>query len=116
VYNDKKVTSTPVGKGYEHGFYPLQGRFKVDPNDPNPDPNNTDKKFQVLNQWLEVLPTDQMVPVEVTTIRSLGGRRGQTTLRISNGRVECSPTPGTVFPVTGNCICAVSTTDTLEPC
>ena len=66
VSDNDKVTSTPVEKVYEHGFYPLQGGFKVDPNNPNPDPNNTDKNFQVFDQWLEVLPTDQVVPVEVT--------------------------------------------------
>lgn len=65
INDDDKVTSTPVEKVYEHGFYPLQGGFKVNPSDPDPDPNNTDKNFQVFDQWLEVLPTDQMVPVEV---------------------------------------------------
>ncbi|USK35834.1 peptidoglycan-binding protein [Bacillus sp. F19] len=63
---DNKVTSTPVEKVFEHGFYPLQNGFRVDPNDPNRDPNNKDKNFQVFDQWIEVLPTDQMVPVEVT--------------------------------------------------
>jgi hypothetical protein len=63
---DNKVTSTPVEKVYEHGFYPLQGGFRVSPADPKPDPNNTDKNFQVFDQWIEVLPTDQVVPVEVS--------------------------------------------------
>ncbi|SCK55333.1 hypothetical protein VAR608DRAFT_5696 [Variovorax sp. HW608] len=63
---DSKVSSTPVEKVYEHGFYPLQGGFRVSPNDPSPDPNNTDKNFQVFDQWIEILPTDQVVPVEVT--------------------------------------------------
>jgi hypothetical protein len=63
---DNKVSSTPVEKVYEHGFYPLQGGFRVSPNDPKPDPNNTDKNFQVFDQWIEVLPTDQVVPVEVS--------------------------------------------------
>ncbi|MCQ6562876.1 hypothetical protein [Paenibacillus mendelii] len=62
---ENKVTSTPVQKVYEHGFYPLQGGFRVQPDAPNPDPNNTDKNFQVFDQWIEVLPTDQVVPVEV---------------------------------------------------
>lgn len=63
---DNKVASTPVEKVYEHGFYPLQGGFRVNPNDPNPDPNNKDRNFQIFDQWIEVLPTDQVVPVEVT--------------------------------------------------
>ena len=63
---DNKVASTPVEKVYEHGFYPLQGGFRVNPNDPDPDPNNKDKNFQIFDQWIEVLPTDQVVPVEVT--------------------------------------------------
>jgi hypothetical protein len=63
---DSKVTSTPVEKVYEHGFYPLQGGFRVSPTAANPDPNNTDTNYQVFDQWIEVLPTDQVVPVEVT--------------------------------------------------
>ncbi|MED1914205.1 peptidoglycan-binding protein [Bacillus thuringiensis] len=62
---ENKVTTTPTQKVYEHGFYPLQGGFRANPNDPNPDPNNKDKNFQVFDQWIEVLPTDQVVPVEV---------------------------------------------------
>ncbi|MGE1015771.1 peptidoglycan-binding protein [Bacillus wiedmannii] len=65
VNDDNKVTSTPVEKVFEHGFYPLQGGFHVDPSNPNQDPNNKDKNFQVFDQWIEVLPTDQVVPVEV---------------------------------------------------
>lgn len=52
------VTATPVDRVYEHGFYPLQGGFrnKVAENDPN---------FQTISQWVEILPTDQVVAVEV---------------------------------------------------
>jgi len=63
---DNKVSSTPIEKVYEHGFYPLQGGFRVNPNDPAPDSNNKDKNFQIFDQWIEILPTDQIVPVEVT--------------------------------------------------
>jgi hypothetical protein len=63
--DDNKVTATPIEKVFEHGFYPLQGGFRLDPGDPNPDPNNKDRYFQVFDQWIEVLPTDQVVPVEV---------------------------------------------------
>jgi hypothetical protein len=66
INDDNKVTSTPIEKVYEHGFYPLKGGFRVNPNDPNPDLNNKDKNFQIFDQWIEVLPTDQVVPVEVT--------------------------------------------------
>jgi hypothetical protein len=66
INDDNKVSATPIEKVYEHGFYPLQGGFRVNPNDPNADPNNEDKYFQVFDQWLEILPTDQIVPVPVT--------------------------------------------------
>lgn len=65
IHDDSKVSATPIEKVYEHGFYPLNGGFRVQPNDPNPDPNNTDKNFQVFDQWVEVVPTDQIVPVKV---------------------------------------------------
>jgi hypothetical protein len=65
INDDNKVTSTPIEKVYEHGFYPLKGGFRVNPNDPDPDPNNKDRNFQIFDQWIEVLPTDQVVPVEV---------------------------------------------------
>jgi hypothetical protein len=64
VNDANKLTSTPVEKVYERRFYPLQGGFRVNPVDPNPDANNT--HFQVFDQWPEVLPTDQVVPVELT--------------------------------------------------
>lgn len=49
------VSSTPIDRVYEHGFYPLEKGFRVD----------VDKDFQIFDQWIEVLPTDQVVPVEV---------------------------------------------------
>ena len=49
------VTSTPVDRVYEHGFYPLENSFRVD----------VDDHFEIFDQWIEVLPTDQTVPVEV---------------------------------------------------
>lgn len=45
----------PTDKVFEHGFYPLQGGFKAI----GPEP------FEVFDQWVEVLPTDQIVAVEV---------------------------------------------------
>ncbi|MFJ6026605.1 hypothetical protein ACIQCN_04000 [Pseudarthrobacter sp. NPDC092424] len=51
------VTATPVDRVYEHGFYPLVGGFR----------NNVGTgQFPVIDQWVEILPTDQVVPVPVT--------------------------------------------------
>lgn len=55
INDDNKVSATPIDKVYEHGFYPLQGGFKITPGEP----------FEVFDQWTEILPTDQVVPVEV---------------------------------------------------
>jgi hypothetical protein len=52
---DNVVTSTPIDRVYEHGFYPLQGGFRA----------NVKGNFEIFDQWLEILPTDQVVPVEV---------------------------------------------------
>ncbi|MET0637723.1 MAG: hypothetical protein ABWZ25_16965 [Chitinophagaceae bacterium] len=45
----------PTDKVYEHGFDPLQGGFQVE----------TDVQFALGGPWVEVLPTDQIVAVEV---------------------------------------------------
>jgi hypothetical protein len=58
ISDDNKVTSTPIEKVFEYGFDPLKGGFRV-----SPSPN--DSNFEVFDQWVEVLPTDQVVPVEV---------------------------------------------------
>jgi hypothetical protein len=50
-----RVSSTPVEKVFEHGFYPLKGGFKAKSEEP----------FEVCAQWIEVMPTDQVVPVPV---------------------------------------------------
>lgn len=50
------VTATPISRVYEHGFYPLVGGFR----------NNVgDDRYTTVDQWVEILPTDQVVPVEV---------------------------------------------------
>jgi len=49
------VTATPIDRVYEHGFFPLQGSFRV----------NVGDNYEIFDQWTEVLPTDQIVPVEV---------------------------------------------------
>jgi hypothetical protein len=50
------ITTTPVERVYEHGFDPVQKGFQVRPGLP----------FEICDQWTEILPTDQVVPVEVT--------------------------------------------------
>jgi hypothetical protein len=52
---DSVVTSTPIDRVYEHGFYPLRDGFRA----------NVTGDYEIFDQWLEVLPTDQVVPVEV---------------------------------------------------
>jgi hypothetical protein len=56
INDDNKVSATPIDKVYEHGFYPLKGGFRA----------TTSEPYEVFDQWVEVLPTDQVVPVEVT--------------------------------------------------
>jgi len=56
INDDNKVSATPIDKVYEHGFYPLKGGFRA----------VTSEHYEVFDQWIEVLPTDQVVPVPVT--------------------------------------------------
>lgn len=56
INDDNRVSATPIDKVYEHGFYPLQGGFRA---------AQGDDSYEVFDQWVEVLPTDQVVPVEV---------------------------------------------------
>jgi hypothetical protein len=51
----KTVTATPIDRVYEHGFYPLQGGFRTE----------VAEDFEIFDEWVEVLPTDQVVAVEV---------------------------------------------------
>ncbi|MEU3460479.1 hypothetical protein ABZ721_11045 [Streptomyces sp. NPDC006733] len=46
----------PPDKVYEHGFYPLQDGFIA----------QTQKPYEVFDQWVEVLPTDQVAAAQVT--------------------------------------------------
>jgi hypothetical protein len=50
------ITATPVDQVYEHGFFPLEGGFRLQPG----------ADFEVFDQWIEILPTEQVVPVEVS--------------------------------------------------
>lgn len=55
VDEDNTVTATPIDRVYEHGFFPLNGSFRA----------NVGKNYEIFDQWIEILPTDQIVPVEV---------------------------------------------------
>lgn len=50
------VRATPLDRVFETGFDPLQGGFKA----------GVDGNFEVFDQWIEILPTDQVVAVEVS--------------------------------------------------
>lgn len=49
------VTSTPIDRVYEHGFYALKDGFRA----------NVGGNYEIFDQWIEILPTDQVVPVPV---------------------------------------------------
>lgn len=55
VDHENTVTATPIDRVYEHGFFPLEGSFRA----------NVGKNYEIFDQWVEILPTDQIVPVEV---------------------------------------------------
>jgi hypothetical protein len=53
--DDPKMNYLPTDEVFELGFDPLQSGFKAAGTEP----------FKVFDQWIEVMPTDQIVPVEV---------------------------------------------------
>jgi hypothetical protein len=55
VDEENSVSATPIDRVYEHGFFPLENSFKA----------NVDGNYEIFDQWIEILPTDQIVPVEV---------------------------------------------------
>ncbi|HSF46334.1 MAG TPA: hypothetical protein VLA58_10000, partial [Chitinophagaceae bacterium] len=55
VDEDNIVTATPIDRVYEHGFYPLKDGFRA----------NVGGHYEIFDQWIEILPTDQVVPVPV---------------------------------------------------
>jgi len=71
------VRATPIDRVYETGFDPLQGGFRV----------GVEEDFQIFDQWVEILPTDQVVAVEVTSTRRPAGNCRQR---------PGPPTPGCV--------------------
>ncbi len=50
---DPKINILPTEVVYEHGFNPLAGGVKVN-----------EEPFRVFSQWIEVLPTDQIVALD----------------------------------------------------
>jgi hypothetical protein len=61
---DSTITATPIDRVWEHGFNPLAGGFHARPLSSKEDPAGSED-FQTFDQWVEILPTDQVVPVAV---------------------------------------------------
>ncbi len=57
--DDSTLGYLPTDRVFEHGFDPLQGGFRADPED------SVKNAFEIFDQWIDILPTDQIVPVEV---------------------------------------------------
>jgi hypothetical protein len=55
VDEENTVTATPIDRVFEHGFFPLENSFRA----------NIRNNYEIFDQWIEILPTDQTVPVEV---------------------------------------------------
>ena len=51
------VTATPVDRVFEFGFDPLEGGFRAQSIEGN--------EFEIIDQWIEVVPTDQVAAVAV---------------------------------------------------
>jgi hypothetical protein len=58
--NGISLSYLPADRVYEYGFDPLQGGFVAEPDPTDPHPH-----YKVFDQWIEVMPTDQVVAVEV---------------------------------------------------
>jgi hypothetical protein len=61
---DPKMAYLPTDEVFERGFDPLQGGFKAVDEAP-PGSSDEAKPCPIFAQWIEILPTDQIVPVEV---------------------------------------------------
>ena len=57
----------PTDRVFETGFDPLQGGFEF----------RSQEHFAVFDQWVEIPPTDQIVPVEVAYNPKTGRQEGQ---------------------------------------
>jgi hypothetical protein len=62
--DEPEGSALPTDRVFETGFDPLTGGFSL----------RGDAHFAVFDQWIEILPTDQIVPVEVTYDPQTGGR------------------------------------------
>ncbi len=51
-----ELSYLPTDKVFEHGFDPLQGGFNA---------QGGKEPFAIFDQWIEIVPTDQIAPVEV---------------------------------------------------
>ena len=58
---DPELNYLPTDEVYESGFNPIQGGFTAQ----ETDDDGNQKPFKIFSQWIEVVPTDQIVPVEV---------------------------------------------------
>ncbi len=54
---DATVSATPVDRVYEFGFDPLEGGFRAQ--------SIEGGEFELIDQWIEVVPTDQVAAVSV---------------------------------------------------
>lgn len=66
---DIEISFLATEKVYEYGSDPLQGGFRAnsDPSDAQNDPLSPNyNPFKIFDQWIEVLPTDQIAAVQVT--------------------------------------------------
>ncbi len=63
IDDDNVVTTTPVDRVFEHGYDPLGTGFRATPI--YGEKTNDDGFFKTFADWIEVLPTDQIVAVEV---------------------------------------------------
>ena len=55
--DDATINSTPVDRVFEFGFEPLPGGFRAQSIEGN--------EFEIIDQWIEVVPTDQIAAVVV---------------------------------------------------
>jgi len=54
---EREVFYLPTDEVFEKGFDPLKDGFRATPDPANP--------FELVDQWIEILPTDQIVAVSV---------------------------------------------------
>ena len=84
--NENKIKNTIATETvFENGFDPLDGGFRPA------------EAYQVFDQWIEVLPTDQVVAVEVTYDPKTGQQDGAARLmpvqmaKPSDRNLSCEP-------------------------